>query len=66
MLCEQIQVETDPAMTLHLACVILFQKFTQCILHLPGKCVPNVLLFLKDHLEKEAFEELILLQGIFL
>lgn len=62
---EQLTAETDAAMTLHLACVILFHKFTQCIIHVPGKCVPQVVLFLKDHLEPEKFQELTTLQGNF-
>lgn len=60
---EQLTAETDAAMTLHLACVILFHKFTHCIIHVPGKCVPQVVLFLKDHLESEKFQELTTLQG---
>lgn len=62
-LSEQLAQEMDPALTLHLACVILFHKFTQCIIHIPGKCVPQVLLFLKDHLDPEKFQEMTLLQG---
>ncbi|XP_052238485.1 E3 UFM1-protein ligase 1 homolog [Dreissena polymorpha] len=61
-LLEQLHTETDPAMTLHLTCVILFHKVTQAILHLPGRCVPLVLTFLKNHLEPEKFQELINLQ----
>ncbi|KAL4233241.1 E3 UFM1-protein ligase 1 [Mactra antiquata] len=63
-LCDQITAEIDPAMTLHLACVILFQKFTQCILHVPGKCVPQVVMFLKPHLEPDSFKELVHLQDL--
>ncbi|KAH3737388.1 hypothetical protein DPMN_043980 [Dreissena polymorpha] len=51
-------------MTLHLTCVILFHKVTQAILHLPGRCVPLVLTFLKNHLEPEKFQELINLQDL--
>ena len=62
-LCEQIKSEKEPAMTLHLAVVILFQKFTQNIIHIPGKCVPQILVFLKDHLDDEKYIELVKLQG---
>ena len=62
-LCEQLTSETEPAMTLHLTTVILFQKFTQNIIHIPGKCVPQVLVFLKDHLDDENYLELVKLQG---
>ena len=50
-------------MTLHLAAVILFQKFTQNIIHIPGKCVPQILVFLKDHLDGDNYLELVKLQG---
>ena len=50
-------------MTLHLAAVILFQKFTQNIIHIPGKCVPQILVFLKDHLDGDNYVELVKLQG---
>ncbi|XP_053396896.1 E3 UFM1-protein ligase 1-like isoform X2 [Mercenaria mercenaria] len=63
-LCEQLTSETDAAMTLHLACVVLFHKFTQCILHVPGKCVPQIILFLKDHMEPEKFKEFTTLQDL--
>ena len=33
------------------------------IIHIPGKCVPQVLLFLKDHLDDENYLELVKLQG---
>lgn len=63
-LCEQLSNETDPAMTLHLATVILFQKFTQNIVHIPGKCVPQLLMFLKDHLDGDLYIELVKLQDL--
>ncbi|WAR06782.1 UFL1-like protein [Mya arenaria] len=63
-LCEQLTTEKDGAMSLHLACVILFHKFTSCIVHVPGKCVPQLLLFLKDHLEPEKFQEMTALQDL--
>ncbi|XP_077427198.1 E3 UFM1-protein ligase 1 isoform X2 [Vanacampus margaritifer] len=42
-LSEQLQDTEDPALVLHLACVLLFQDSTHCILHAPGRCVPHVI-----------------------
>ena len=33
------------------------------IIHILGNCVPQVLLFLKDHLDDENYLELVKLQG---
>ena len=33
------------------------------IIHILGKCVPQVLVFLKDHLDDENYLELVKLQG---
>lgn len=58
-------MESDPAMALHLASVILFQTFTQHIIHIPGKCVPQVIAFLKSHMESEKYDALFNQQGIY-
>ena len=63
-LAEQLRSETDPAMTLHLAAVLLFMVYTQCMVHAPGRCVPQLLSFLKDYIKKEAHQNLVQLQGI--
>ncbi|CAL1533609.1 unnamed protein product [Lymnaea stagnalis] len=54
-LSEQLKTETDPAMALHLAVVLLFQTITQCMLHVPGRMVPSVLQYLSAHVEAEKF-----------
>ncbi|XP_059145285.1 E3 UFM1-protein ligase 1-like [Physella acuta] len=67
-LSEQLKAETDPAMSLHLAAVLLFQTMTQCMLHVPGRMVPSVIQYLISHLEAEKmavlthFQDLIVKQ----
>lgn len=42
-LIEQLQESEDPALVLHLTSVLLFQATTQCMLHAPGRCVPQII-----------------------
>lgn len=42
-LTEQLKETEDPALTLHLTSVLLFQASTQCMLHAPGRCVPQII-----------------------
>lgn len=42
-LIEQLKETEDPALVLHLASVLLFQASTQCMLHAPGRCVPQII-----------------------
>ena len=42
-------------MALHLTTVLLFQRHTGCIIHIPGKLVPLVINFLKSHLGSEEY-----------
>ncbi|XP_061176553.1 E3 UFM1-protein ligase 1-like [Saccostrea echinata] len=63
-LVEQLSTETDPAMLLHLSVVILFQTFTSNIVHAPGKCVPQIITFLKQHLAPESHELLVQMQDL--
>ncbi|XP_062605346.1 E3 UFM1-protein ligase 1-like isoform X2 [Saccostrea cucullata] len=63
-LVEQLSRETDPAMLLHLTVVILFQTFTSNIVHAPGKCVPQIITFLKQHLAPESHELLVKMQDL--
>jgi len=60
---EQLNQENDPAMTLHLTSVLLFQANTQALVHCPGKCVPNIISFLKDNMESDKHTILVNLQG---
>ncbi|XP_030638569.1 E3 UFM1-protein ligase 1 [Chanos chanos] len=42
-LMEQLKMTEDPAMVLHLTSVLLFQATTHCMLHAPGRCVPQII-----------------------
>ncbi|KAJ8275053.1 hypothetical protein COCON_G00096780 [Conger conger] len=42
-LMEQLKVTEDPALVLHLTSVLLFQLHTHCMLHAPGRCVPQII-----------------------
>lgn len=42
-LIEQLKETEEPALVLHLASVLLFQASNQCMLHAPGRCVPQVI-----------------------
>ncbi|XP_061602832.1 E3 UFM1-protein ligase 1 [Cololabis saira] len=41
-LLEQLRDTEEPALVLHLTSVLLFQSCTGCMLHAPGRCVPQV------------------------
>ena len=55
---EQLRQESEPAMALHLASAVLFQHYTNCMLHAPGRCVPQIISFLKDKLTPEHYDKL--------
>lgn len=57
-LVEQLDRETEPAMALHLVAVILFQHNTSCVIHAPGRCVPQIIAFLKDHVNPDVYDKL--------
>lgn len=42
-LSEQLKETEDPALVLHLTSVLLFQACTHCMLHAPGRCVPQII-----------------------
>lgn len=42
-LTEQLKETEDPALVLHLTSVLLFQATTHCMLHAPGRCVPQII-----------------------
>ncbi|XP_047430208.1 E3 UFM1-protein ligase 1 [Mugil cephalus] len=42
-LSEQLKDTEDPALILHLTSVLLFQASTHCMLHAPGRCVPQII-----------------------
>ena len=45
-------------MALHLVAVILFQYQTTCVIHAPGRCVPQIISFLQDHVSAEVYDQL--------
>ncbi|XP_072018738.1 E3 UFM1-protein ligase 1-like [Amphiura filiformis] len=63
-LCEQLRQESDPAMALHLTVVITFQNATQCMVHAPGKCVPQLISHLAEHISPDQNAILIQYQGL--
>ena len=65
VLLEQLKSETDPAVALHLSSVILIHTYTQNIVHIPGKCVPLLIEFLKSHMEADKYDLLHNQQGIY-
>ncbi|XP_074653145.1 E3 UFM1-protein ligase 1-like isoform X2 [Tubulanus polymorphus] len=56
VLLDQLKLEQDSAMLLHLVAVVLFQTFSGCMVHAPGRCVPHILTFLADHMLQEQHQ----------
>ena len=54
-LADQLERESEPAMALHLASIILFQYHTNTLLHAPGKFVPQIIMFLQNNISEEDF-----------
>ncbi|XP_071112658.1 E3 UFM1-protein ligase 1-like [Haliotis cracherodii] len=63
-LVESVKEESDPAMALHLAAVILFQTYTQMMVHAPGRVVPQIIEYLEVHMDKEQHKTLVTLQEL--
>lgn len=57
-LLEQLETATDPALTLHLAVLILVQVQLQRMVHFSGKFVPQMISFLRGKVPKEVHERL--------
>ncbi|KAI0226546.1 E3 UFM1-protein ligase 1 [Lamellibrachia satsuma] len=64
MLREQLRQEDSPAMVLHLVAVLLVQFHKQCLLHAPGRCVPQILTLLRGHLVPEDYDTLLRYQDL--
>ncbi|XP_011403614.1 PREDICTED: E3 UFM1-protein ligase 1-like [Amphimedon queenslandica] len=47
--------EQDPAMSLHLVTLLLFQAHTGCLLHVPGRLIPRVISLLRSHMTSNDF-----------
>ncbi|XP_041463114.1 E3 UFM1-protein ligase 1-like [Lytechinus variegatus] len=63
-LCEQLRNETDSALALHLTITVAFQNHTQCMLHAPGRCVPQLITFLSKHLTADQHALLVQYQDL--
>ncbi|XP_077160006.1 E3 UFM1-protein ligase 1 isoform X2 [Paroedura picta] len=63
-LTEQLKVTEDPALVLHLTSVLLFQFSTHCMLHAPGRCVPQIITFLSTKIPEDQHSSLVNYQGL--
>uniref|UniRef100_A0A669B5A4 E3 UFM1-protein ligase 1 n=1 Tax=Oreochromis niloticus TaxID=8128 RepID=A0A669B5A4_ORENI len=52
-LTEQLKDTEDPALVLHLTSVLLFQASTHCMLHAPGRCVPQIISTLTGRISEQ-------------
>nr|XP_002122241.1 E3 UFM1-protein ligase 1 [Ciona intestinalis] len=57
-LLKQLENESNGAMALHLAVTIVFQSVTGCMIHTPGKCVPEVLGKIQPLVDKDVHRTL--------
>ncbi|KAM4633692.1 E3 UFM1-protein ligase 1 [Polymixia lowei] len=63
-LTEQLKDTEDPALVLHLTSVLLFQANIHCMLHAPGRCVPQVIGTLMGRIPTEQHQLLSHYQGL--
>ncbi|NXC41676.1 UFL1 ligase, partial [Penelope pileata] len=63
-LIEQLKVTEDPALVLHLTSVLLFQFSTHCMLHAPGRSVPQIISFLSGKIPEDQHSLLVKYQGL--
>ncbi|XP_015279587.1 PREDICTED: E3 UFM1-protein ligase 1 [Gekko japonicus] len=63
-LVEQLKVTEDPALVLHLTSVLLFQFSTHCMLHAPGRCVPQIITFLSTKIPEDQHSCLVKYQSL--
>ncbi|XP_042293640.1 E3 UFM1-protein ligase 1 [Sceloporus undulatus] len=63
-LIEHLKVTEDHALVLHLASVLLFQFSTHCMLHTPGRCVPQIITFLNTKIPEDQHSLLVKYQGL--
>ncbi|XP_064026398.1 E3 UFM1-protein ligase 1 isoform X2 [Pogoniulus pusillus] len=63
-LMEQLRVTEDPALVLHLTAVLLFQFSTHCMLHAPGRSVPQIINFLSGKIPEDQHSQLVKYQGL--
>ncbi|XP_019393318.1 PREDICTED: E3 UFM1-protein ligase 1 [Crocodylus porosus] len=63
-LIEQLKVTEDPALVLHLTSVLLFQFSTHCMVHAPGRCVPQIIALLSTKIPEDQHSLLVKYQGL--
>ncbi|XP_069462524.1 E3 UFM1-protein ligase 1 isoform X2 [Ambystoma mexicanum] len=63
-LMEQLKVTEEPALILHLTTVLLFQLSTHCMLHAPGRCVPQIISFLHRKVPEDQHGLLLKFQSL--
>uniref|UniRef100_A0A8C0V275 E3 UFM1-protein ligase 1 n=1 Tax=Cyanistes caeruleus TaxID=156563 RepID=A0A8C0V275_CYACU len=63
-LIEQLKVTEDPALVLHLTSVLLFQFSTHCMLHAPGRSVPQIINFLSGKIPEDQHSLIVKYQGL--
>lgn len=63
-LIEHLKEAEDPALVLHLTSVLLFQASTHCMLHAPGRCVPQIIGTLTGRIPSEQQQLLSAYQGL--
>ena len=63
-LIQQLEDCQDPALTLHLTSLIIFQFQTGCMLHASGKFVPAILAKVSDTLAQESKDILLKYQDL--
>ncbi|XP_020639413.3 E3 UFM1-protein ligase 1 [Pogona vitticeps] len=63
-LIEHLKITDDPALVLHLTSVLLFQFSTHCMLHAPGRCVPQIIAFLSTKIPEDQHSLLLKYQGL--
>ncbi|XP_066555162.1 E3 UFM1-protein ligase 1 isoform X2 [Amia ocellicauda] len=63
-LTEHLKVTEDPALVLHLTSVLLFQLSTHCMLHAPGRCVPQIIAALSAKISEDHHKLLSKYQGL--
>ncbi|NWY74708.1 UFL1 ligase, partial [Erithacus rubecula] len=63
-LIEQLKVTEDPALVLHLTSVLLFQFATHCMLHAPGRSVPQIINFLSGKIPEDQHSLIVKYHGL--
>ena len=63
-LIQQVESCQDPALTLHLVSLVLFQCQTGCMLHASGKFVPNIIAKVSENLDEDGKNILMTYQNL--